>query len=294
MNKTIFKGAATALITPTTESGIDFEAYGRLIDWQISEGINGLCVAVTTGESATLTDEEHKKLIDFAVEKVAGRVPVIAGTGSNNTQHAVELSRYASGAGVDGLLVVTPYYNKCTQGGLIKVFETIAEASEKPLILYNVPSRTGVNIAPETYAALAEHENISGIKEANGDISSIATTKSLVGDKLNIYSGNDDQIVPILSLGGIGVISVLANVVPKATARLCSSFFEGNIEESLNLQLKYLPLTHALFSEVNPIPVKAAMSEMGYCENFLRLPLTRMTEGKFEALKGIMKSLGLI
>ena len=294
MNKTIFKGAATALITPTTESGIDFEAYGRLIDWQISEGINGLCVAVTTGESATLTDEEHKKLIDFAVEKVAGRVPVIAGTGSNNTQHAVELSRYASGAGVDGLLVVTPYYNKCTQGGLIKVFETIAEASEKPLILYNVPSRTGVNIAPETYAALAEHENISGIKEANGDISSIATTKSLVGDKLNIYSGNDDQIVPILSLGGIGVISVLANVVPKATAKLCSSFFEGNIEESLNLQLKYLPLTHALFSEVNPIPVKAAMSEMGYCENFLRLPLTRMTEGKFEALKGIMKSLGLI
>ena len=294
MNKTIFKGAATALITPTTESGIDFEAYGRLIDWQISEGINGLCVAVTTGESATLTDEEHKKLIDFAVEKVAGRVPVIAGTGSNNTQHAVELSRYASGAGVDGLLVVTPYYNKCTQGGLIKVFETIAEASEKPIILYNVPSRTGVNIAPETYAALAEHENISGIKEANGDISSIATTKSLVGDKLNIYSGNDDQIVPILSLGGIGVISVLANVVPKATARLCSSFFEGNIEESLNLQLKYLPLTHALFSEVNPIPVKAAMSEMGYCENFLRLPLTRMTEGKFEALKGIMKSLGLI
>lgn len=294
MNKTIFKGAATALITPTTESGIDFEAYGRLIDWQISEGINGLCVAVTTGESATLTDEEHKKLIDFAVEKVAGRVPVIAGTGSNNTQHAVELSRYASGAGVDGLLVVTPYYNKCTQGGLIKVFETIAEASEKPLILYNVPSRTGVNIAPETYAALAEHENISGIKEANGDISSIATTKSLVGDKLNIYSGNDDQIVPILSLGGIGVISVLANVVPKATAKLCSSFFEGNIEESLNLQLKYLPLTHALFSEVNPIPVKAAMSEMGYCENFLRLPLTRMTEGKFETLKGIMKSLGLI
>ncbi len=294
MNKTIFKGAATALITPTTESGIDFEAYGRLIDWQISEGINGLCVAVTTGESATLTDEEHKRIIDFAVEKVAGRVPVIAGTGSNNTQHAVELSRYASKAGVDGILVVTPYYNKCTQGGLIKVFETIAEASEKPLILYNVPSRTGVNIAPETYAALADHENISGIKEANGDISSVATTKSLVGDKLNIYSGNDDQIVPILSLGGIGVISVLANVVPNATVRLCNSFFEGNTAESLSLQLKYLPLTHALFSEVNPIPVKAAMSEMGYCENFLRLPLTKMTEGKFETLKGIMKSLGLI
>ena len=218
MSKTIFKGAATALITPTNESGIDYEAYGRLIDWQISEGINALCVAVTTGESATMSDEEHKKVISYAVERAAGRVPVIAGTGSNNTQHAVELSRYASNAGADGLLVVTPYYNKCTQAGLIKVFETIAEASEKPLILYNVPSRTGVNIAPETYAALADHENISGIKEANGDISSVATTKSLIGDKLNIYSGNDDQIVPILSLGGNGVISVLANVVPKATA----------------------------------------------------------------------------
>ena len=294
MSKTIFKGAATALITPTNESGIDYEAYGRLIDWQISEGVNALCVAVTTGESATMSDEEHKKVISYAVERAAGRVPVIAGTGSNNTQHAVELSRYASNAGADGLLVVTPYYNKCTQAGLIKVFETIAEASEKPLILYNVPSRTGVNIAPETYAALADHENISGIKEANGDISSVATTKSLVGDKLNIYSGNDDQIVPILSLGGSGVISVLANVVPKATAELCESFFEGNVKKSLELQLKYLPLCHALFSEVNPIPVKAAMSEMGYCENFVRLPLTRMTDAKFEILKNIMKGLGLI
>ena len=294
MSKTIFKGAATALITPTNESGIDYEAYGRLIDWQISEGINALCVAVTTGESATMSDEEHKKVISYAVERAAGRVPVIAGTGSNNTQHAVELSRYASNAGADGLLVVTPYYNKCTQAGLIKVFETIAEASEKPLILYNVPSRTGVNIAPETYAALADHENISGIKEANGDISSVATTKSLIGDELNIYSGNDDQIVPILSLGGSGVISVLANVVPKATAELCESFFEGNVKKSLELQLKYLPLCHALFSEVNPIPVKAAMSEMGYCENFVRLPLTRMTDAKFEILKNIMKGLGLI
>lgn len=294
MNKTIFKGAATALITPTTPSGIDFDAYGRLIDWQISEGIDALCVAVTTGESATMSDEEQKAVIAYAVERTAGRVPVIAGTGSNNTQHAVELSRYASSAGADGLLVVTPYYNKCTQAGLIKVFETIAEASEKPIILYNVPSRTGVNIAPQTYAALAEHENISGIKEANGDISSIADTAMLTRGKLDIYSGNDDQIVPILSLGGSGVISVLANVVPGDTAELCRRFFAGDIAGSRELQLMYLPLIHALFSEVNPIPVKAAMADMGYCENFLRLPLTAMSESKHEELRNIMHVLGLI
>ncbi len=294
MSKTIFRGAATALITPTTESGIDYGAYGRLIEWQISEGIDALCVAVTTGESATMSDEEQKAVISYAVEKVAGRVPVIAGTGSNNTQHAVELSRFASSEGADGLLVVTPYYNKCTQAGLIKVFETIAEASEKPLILYNVPSRTGVNIAPTTYEALADNENIAGIKEANGDITSVADTAMLTKGKLDIYSGNDDQIVPILSLGGSGVISVLANVVPKQTSELCRRFFEGDVEGSRRLQLEYLPLIHALFSEVNPIPVKAAMADMGYCENYLRLPLTVMSEAKHENLRSIMRGLGLI
>lgn len=294
MSKTIFRGAATALITPTTESGIDYEAYGRFIEWQISEGIDALCVAVTTGESATMSDEEQKAVISYAVEKVAGRVPVIAGTGSNNTQHAVELSRFASSEGADGLLVVTPYYNKCTQAGLIKVFETIAEASEKPLILYNVPSRTGVNIAPATYEALADNDNIAGIKEANGDITSVADTAMLTKGKLDIYSGNDDQIVPILSLGGSGVISVLANVVPKHTSELCRRFFEGDVEGSRRLQLEYLPLIHALFSEVNPIPVKAAMADMGYCENYLRLPLTVMSEAKHENLRSIMRGLGLI
>ncbi len=290
----IFRGVATALITPLNESGIDYDLYGKVIDWQIEEGVDALVIAATTGEGSTLTDEEHKAAISFAVQRVAGRVPVIAGTGSNHTDYAIELSRYACDAGADGLLVVTPYYNKCTQGGLIKTFSMIADAATKPLILYNVPSRTGLNIEVDTYAALADHPNIAGIKEANGNITAIADTARAVGDKLAIYSGNDDQIVPILSLGGQGVISVLANVVPKATHEMCQRWFDGDVKGSCAMQLEYMPLIHALFSEVNPIPVKAAMAAMGWCEDYLRLPLTCMTEAKKAKLLDIMKGHGLL
>ena len=290
----IFRGVATALITPLNESGIDFDMFGKLLDWQIAEGVDALVIAATTGEGSTLTDEEHKATISFAVDHVAGRVPVIAGTGSNHTDYALELSRYACDAGADGLLVVTPYYNKATQAGLVKTFSMIADAATKPLILYNVPSRTGLNIEVDTYAKLADHPNISGIKEANGNISAIADTALAVGDKLAIYSGNDDQIVPILSLGGQGVISVLANVVPKETHEMCQRWFDGDVKGSCELQLKYMPLIHALFSEVNPIPVKAAMAAMGWCEDYLRLPLTNMSEGKKTKMLEIMKGHGLI
>ena len=213
----IFRGIATALVTPTTPTGIDYDAFARLIDWQIAQGINALVICGTTGESSTLTDAEHRRAIAFACEHVAGRVPVIAGTGSNETDYAVELTRSACADGADAVLVVTPYYNKTTQRGLIRMYETIADASTKPLILYNVPSRTGINIAPETYVALAEHPRIAAIKEANSDISKIVETFALVGDRLDIYSGNDDQIVPILAMGGQGCISVLSNVIPAQT-----------------------------------------------------------------------------
>ena len=290
----IFRGVATALITPLTESGIDYDAFGHLIDWQIGEGINALVIAGTTGEGSTLTDEEHREAIRFSVERAAGRVPIIAGTGSNDTAYAVDLSRYACQVGADGLLVVTPYYNKATQNGLIAMFTAIADASTKPLILYNVPSRTGVNIEPATYAALADHPNIAGIKEANGDISTIVKTASLVGDRLALYSGNDDQIVPILSMGGQGVISVLSNVVPARTVEICDRWFRGDAAGAAALQCELLPLTNALFSEVNPIPVKAAMAAMGWCENYLRMPLTPMEEAHWSILRERMAEQGLL
>ncbi len=290
----IFRGVATALITPLTESGIDYDAFGRLIDWQIGEGINALVIAGTTGEGSTLTDEEHREAIRFSVERAAGRVPIIAGTGSNDTAYAVDLSRYACQVGADGLLVVTPYYNKATQNGLIAMFTAIADASTKPLILYNVPSRTGVNIEPATYAALADHPNIAGIKEANGDISKIVKTASLVGDRLALYSGNDDQIVPILSMGGQGVISVLSNVVPARTVEICDRWFRGDAAGAAALQCELLPLANALFSEVNPIPVKAAMAAMGWCENYLRMPLTPMEEAHWSVLRERMAEQGLL
>ncbi len=293
-NNPIFKGAATALITPLNESGIDFDAFGRLIDWQITSGIDALVVAGTTGESSTLTDNEHRDAIRFCVERTAGRVPVIAGTGSNDTAYAIELTRYACEAGADAMLVVTPYYNKTTQSGLCKMFSAIADASTKPLILYNVPSRTGVNIEPATYAKLAEHENITAIKEANGNISKIVETAALVGDKLDIYSGNDDQIVPVLSMGGAGVISVLSNLLPHETSDICHRFLNGDICGAAKLQCEYLPLINALFSEVNPIPVKAAMSKMGFCENYLRMPLTEMEDAHAQVLYSIMRRHGLI
>lgn len=294
MKKTVFKGAATAIVTPLDENGIDFERFGKLIEWQIAEGINAIVVCGTTGEASTLTDEEHKAAIKFAVDTVAGRIPVIAGTGSNDTPYAIELTQYACEVGADAVLVVTPYYNKATQKGLIASFTAIADASTKPVILYNVPSRTGCNILPATAAVLAEHPNIVAIKEASGNISQIAELAALTRGKLDIYSGNDDQIVPIMSLGGIGVISVLSNPMPKATAEICRKFFEGDIAGSLQMQLDLLPYINALFCEVNPIPVKAAMSAMGFCDNFLRLPLTPMEADHEEKMLAIMRELKLI
>lgn len=290
----IFKGVATALITPLTAEGVDYEAFGKLIDWQIEKGINALVIAGTTGEGSTLSDEEHREVLRYAVERIAGRVPCIAGTGSNDTAYAVDLSKFACEAGCDALLVVTPYYNKATQGGLIAYYNAVADAVDKPLILYNVPSRTGVAIEPSTYVKLAEHPNIKAIKEANGNISKIVETASLVGDWLDIYSGNDDQVIPILSMGGTGVISVLSNVMPAETVEMCNKWFEGDIQEAAALQCRYTALISALFSEVNPIPVKAAMSAMGFCENYLRLPLTKMEPAHADKLFALMTKHGLI
>lgn len=294
MKTTVFKGAATAIITPFKNNKIDYEKFAKLIEWQISEGIHAIVVCGTTGESSTLTDEEHRAAIKFAVEQVNHRVPVIAGTGSNDTVYAIELTKFACEVGADAVLVVTPYYNKATQKGLIQSFTAIADASTKPVILYNVPSRTGCNILPETALALAEHPNIVAIKEASGNISQIASLAAMTRGKLDIYSGNDDQIVPVLSLGGKGVISVLSNPMPRATADICNKFFAGDIEGSAKLQLDLLPLIDALFCEVNPIPVKAAMAAMGYTENSLRMPLTPMEEAHEKKMLDIMRDLNLI
>ena len=291
--QTIFTGAATAIITPITPDGIDYEAFGRLIDWQIESGIDALVVAGTTGEGSCLTDDEHREVIRYSVERAAGRVPIIAGTGSNDTDYAIQLTKCACEVGADAALVVTPYYNKATQKGLIKMYESIADASTIPLILYNVPSRTGVNIEPSTFAALADHPMISAIKEANGDFSRMAETMSLVGDKLDLYSGNDDQIIPAMSLGGKGVISVLSNLLPAQTSAMCKYYLEGREKEATALQLKYIPLIKALFCEVNPIPVKAAMAAMGFCEDYLRMPLTSMEDDRKAVLLQRMKEVGI-
>lgn len=294
MSNTIFKGVGTAIITPLNENGIDFDKFGKLVEWQIAEGVNAIIVCGTTGESATLSDAEHREAIKFMIDKVNGRIPVVAGTGSNDTEYAKELSKFACKAGADGLLVVTPYYNKATQKGLVKHFNSIADVSTKPIIVYSVASRTGCNINPRTCLELAEHPNISAIKEASGNISQIADIAALVGDKMDIYSGNDDQIVPVLSLGGKGVISVLSNVMPAAAVEICDRFFNNDIKGSAQLQLKLLPLIHALFSEVNPIPVKAAMSAMGFCDDYVRMPLTIMEEETKAKMFKIMKEQGLI
>lgn len=294
MKNTVFTGAATAIVTPLNENGIDFESFGRLIDFQIESGIDAIVTVGTTGEGSTLTDEEHKAAIKFTVERVGGRVPVIAGTGSNDTAYAIELTKYACEVGADAMLLVTPYYNKATQEGMYRSFMMTADASTKPCILYNVPSRTGCNLLPETVARLAEHPNIVGIKEASGNISQIAEVARLCAGKIDIYSGNDDQIVPIMSLGGVGVISVLSNLLPAETSKMCKLFLEGNIAQARDMQLHYLPLIDALFSEVNPIPVKAAMAAMGYGENYLRLPLTPMSKDKEARLLSIMREEGII
>lgn len=294
MKNTVFTGAATAIVTPLTKDGIDYEQFARLIEWQISEGIAAIVAVGTTGEGSTLSDAEHKKAIKFCVEQVRGRVPVIAGTGSNDTAYAIDLTQYACEVGADAMLLVTPYYNKATQKGLIESFKAVADVSTKPCILYNVPSRTGCNLLPSSVLALADHPNIVAIKEACGDISQVAELIALVGDKLDVYSGNDDQIIPILSLGGKGVISVLSNIMPKETQKMCMDYLSGNVEDARKTQLRLLPLINALFCEVNPIPVKAAVAAMGYCENYLRLPLTPMEPEHEARLLALMKAENLI
>ncbi|MBR5533827.1 MAG: 4-hydroxy-tetrahydrodipicolinate synthase [Ruminiclostridium sp.] len=289
----IFRGIATALVTPTTPNGVDYDRMGKLIDWQIEKGINALVICGTTGESSTLTDAEHREVMRYSIERVAGRVPVICGTGSNETDYAVELTKAACEYGADAVLVVTPYYNKTTQNGLVKMYTTIADASTKPVILYNVPSRTGIAIEPATYVKLAEHPNICAIKEANGDISKIVETFSLVGDKLDIYSGNDDQIVPIMSMGGLGCISVISNVLPEETVALTDKFFAGDVAGAAKMQCDFMPMVRSLFCESNPIPVKAAMAAMGFCENYLRLPLVPMEEDHYQVMLERMRAWGI-
>lgn len=289
----IFKGAASALVTPLTENGVDWENFEKLLNWQVESGISALVICGTSGEGSTLSDEEHRACLKFAKDVVGDRVPLIAGTGSNDTAYAIELTQYACELGYDAMLVVTPYYNKATQNGLVKMFTAIADASTKPIILYNVPSRTGVNIEPATYAKLADHPMIWGIKEANGNISKIVETKALCGDKLDIWSGNDDQIVPLISCGGSGVISVLSNILPAETVEMCNKAFNGDFKGAMDMQCELLPLTNALFSEVNPIPVKAAVAAMGYCENIVRLPLTPMEAEHEAVLLAEMRKQGL-
>ena len=278
MKKIIFKGCGTALATPFTESGINFKEFENLIEFQIKEGVDSLIVCGTTGESATMTLSEKKELLKFAVSKVNGRVPVIAGTGSNCTKNTIELSTYAENIGADGFLIVTPYYNKTTQKGLICHYSEIAKNTKLPIIIYNVPSRTGVNINPETCHELSKIDNIVAIKEASGNISQVAEIAKLCGDNLHIYSGNDDQILPILSLGGIGVISVLSNIMPKYTHEITQNYFDRNISKATKMQLDVIPLIKCLFSEVNPIPVKSALNYIGFNFGKPRLPLVEISE----------------
>ena len=292
--KTIFQGVATAIVTPMNENGVDYDAFGRLIDWQIEQGINGLVVAGTTGEGSTLSDEEHREVLAYAVKRINGRVPCIAGTGSNDTAYAIELTKYACSIGFDAMLVVTPYYNKATQKGLVKRFNAIADASTKPIIVYNIPSRTGVNIEPATFVELAKHPRIAAIKEASGNLSKMVEEFALLDGSLDIYSGNDDQIVPTLSMGGKGVISVLSNIMPKETVAMCDAFFAGDVATAAKMQCKYLPLIQALFCEVHPIPVKAALAAMGRMEGVIRLPLTEMEEDHQEKMVSIMRGFGLV
>lgn len=294
MKNIIFKGCGTAIVTPFTNDGINFDEFGKLIEDQIQNKVDAIIVCGTTGEASTMTLEEKQETIKYAIEKINKRVPVIVGTGANCTAIAIEMTKFAEKAGADAALVVTPYYNKTTQAGLVAHYSAIASETKLPIILYSVPSRTGVNILPETCKKLSEIPNIVAIKEASGNISQIAEIASLCGDELAIYSGNDDQVVPILSLGGLGVISVLSNVAPKFTHDMVYDFFNGNIEESRNKQLKALKLINALFSEVNPIPAKAALNMMGYDFGIPRLPLVEMTEAKKEVLKAEMKNMSLI
>ncbi len=293
MKKTVFTGSATALITPFTKDGVDFDAFGRLLDFQITEGTDALVVCGTTGEPATMTYEERDQVVRYAVKRVNGRVPVIVGTGSNATHIAVSNSKRAYENGADAVLVVTPYYNKCTQEGLIKHYEAVCSATPLPVICYNVPGRTGVNIKPETLAAIAEFDTLSAVKEASGNMDQIVEVFEKVGDKIDVYSGDDGLTVPILAMGGKGIISVASNILPKEVHNMCADFFAGDIVSARKMQLKLYPLVKALFCEVNPIPVKTAASLMGMCECVLRLPLCEMNEKDLEYLKKEMISFGI-
>lgn len=294
MKKIIFKGCGTAIATPFTNDGVNFDEFGKLIEFQISEGVDSIIVCGTTGESSTMTEKEKKDTIKYAIDKVNGRIPVIAGTGSNNTASAIEMSKYAESVGADALLVVTPYYNKTTQLGVVAHYKAIAESTSLPIIVYSVSSRTGVNITAETCVELSKIPNIVAIKEASGNISQVAKIAALCGDDLHIYSGNDDQIIPVLSLGGLGVISVLSNVAPKYTHDMVQNFFDGNIEKATKMQLDALDLVNSLFCEVNPIPVKEALNIVGYNYGTPRLPLVKLSEKGFERLNKSLKDFGLI
>ena len=295
MKQTVFTGAAVAIVTPMyTDGSINYDKLGSLIDWQIAQGTDALVICGTTGESATMTDAEHVEVIRYAVDRTAGRIPVIAGAGSNDTAYAVWLSKEAEAAGADALLHVTPYYNKATQKGLITHFSAIADATPLPVILYNVPSRTGVNMQPATYKELSRISNIVAVKEANRDIASVARTLDLCAGELDVYSGNDDQIVPILSLGGKGVISVLSNIAPAMTHRICEEYFQGNTALAAQMQVDCIALVDALFCEVNPIPVKKALNLMGFACGPCRLPLTEMESANVQRLKEQMIRHGII
>ncbi len=294
MKQTIFKGFATALATPMTPTGVDYDALARLIDFQLENGINGLVAVGTTGESATLSPEERKEVIRFTVRRVDGRVPVIAGVGTNNTQHVLEFTKAACDDGADGLLAVTPYYNKATQGGLIAHYTAVADAATKPLIVYNVPSRTGCNVLPSTLDVLADHPMICAVKEASGNMSQVVEIFQKCGDRLDVISGEDGLVVPMLAIGGTGCISVLSNVVPRQSVEMTDRFFRGDVAGAAALQLELLELVNCLFCEVNPIPVKAAISAMGFGREHLRLPLTPMEKPNRERLMKELRRLGVL
>ena len=293
MKHFIFKGMATAMVTPMTATGVDYDALARLIDFQLEKGINALVAVGTTGESATLTPEERKAVIRFTVRRVNGSVPVIAGTGTNNTEHVLDYTRSACDDGADAVLVVTPYYNKATQNGLFTHFSTVADASDKPVILYNVPSRTGCNLLPATVSRLADHPRIAAIKEASGSMAQVVEIIASCGDRIDVYSGEDALTVPMMSMGALGCISVLTNVVPDLGVAMTDKFFAGDIAGAAELQCKLLPLIDCLFSEVNPIPAKAAISAMGYGEEHLRLPLTPMEPENRAKLFAELRKLGV-
>ena len=294
MKKEIFRGAGVAIITPFTETGVNYNELGRIIEDQIAGGTDAIVITGTTGESATMTDAEHREAIRYTVEKVGGRIPVVAGTGSNETSYAIELSQYAEKVGADALLLVTPYYNKCTQNGLVAHYTKIADSVGIPAILYNVPSRTGVDIKTETYAKLSQHPRIVGVKEASGDLSAILRLRAATGDDFAVYSGNDDQIVPILSLGGSGVISVLSNVAPRVAHDICQHYFDGDVRTAAKMQIDYTDLIDALFCEVNPIPVKTAMRRLGYDAGPLRMPLSEMEPAHAAQLDAALRKHGLL